>query len=109
MTKTLNKRKHNRSRCIVPIDGKSGDIFEHVITTDISKTGMGFISEKKIPVNKEIPIELDFEENGDPVFVIGKVKWVKAIPDSTKYRLGLNFETVLNGSKTRLNKSFRKI
>lgn len=99
-----NKRKSRREECFVPVEGKTGDLFEQIVTTDISKTGMGFISPCEIPVNKEIPIEIDFEENGEPVFVIGKVKWVKALRDSGSFRLGLNFETVVRGSKTRLNK-----
>ncbi len=107
MTNAQNKRKNSREECFVPIDGKSGDLFEQVVTTDISRTGMGFISQNEIPVNKEIPIEIDFEESGDPVFVIGKVKWVKPIADSGNFRLGLNFETVLRGSKTRLNKHLK--
>lgn len=106
MTIMENKRKNEREQCFVPVDGKVGDLFEQVITTDISKTGMGFISQNEIPVNKEIPIEIDFEETGEPVFVIGKVKWVKPLPNSDKFRLGLNFDTVLIGSKTRLNKHF---
>lgn len=108
MTTLKNKRKSERCECVVPIDGKQGGVFRNVITTDISKTGMGFVSQCKIPVNKEIPIELDLEENGEPVFVIAKVKWVKPIPQTTQYRLGLNFESVLSGGKTRLNKYFKK-
>lgn len=108
MTKQTEKRRHSREACTVPVDGKIGDFFEQVITTDISRAGIGFISGNEIPLNKEIAIEIDFEENADPVFVIGKVQWIQNVPSSDKFRLGLKFESVLRGSKTRLNNYFKK-
>ena len=103
-----NKRKNERVFCVVPVDGKEDGIFGHTITIDFSKGGLGFISLKKVPLNKEIPIEIEFSEQEDPVLVLGKVRWVRPLPDSMSFRIGLSFEDILAGSKSRLNAYFQR-
>ena len=101
----MNRRKNKRVTCLVPVEGKKGGIFDHTQTVDISKTGMGFISDHKIPLNKKIAIELDLNTE-NPVLVIGKVKWVRPFNQSETFRVGLHFEDILNGSHSRLNQHF---
>lgn len=103
----MNKRKSKRQECYVPVDGKTGGVFDQTQTVDISKGGLGFISRRKIPLDKEIPIELDMGDNENPIFVIGKVKWVRPLEDSDSYRVGVIFKDVLKGSKTRLQQYFK--
>ena len=103
-----NQRKNARLDCLVPVDGKQGSAFADTQTVDISKGGIGFISPKRIPLNKRIPIELDMGENEDPILVIARVTWTKAIAGTSSYRIGLVFEETLPGSKSRLNKYFKK-
>jgi len=100
-----NKRRTARVSCLVPVDGQEGGTFDNLRTVDISKTGIGFVSQKKIPLNKKIAIELDL--NGDEsVFVIGRVKYVRPIAQTQNYRIGLSFTDVPSGNKSRLNKYF---
>ena len=106
MSKGLNKRKSKRLSCEVPLEGKKGSVFDATNVIDISKGGIGFISSRRIPVNKKIPIQLDLDENDMPVLVIGRVKWSRAINGSSQYRIGVTFEEVMHGSKTRLQKYF---
>jgi len=101
-----NKRKNERINCAVPVDGKEGSLFSGLKTLDFSKGGLGFISEHEIPLNKEIVIEIDLSNNTEPVLAIGKVKWVEPISDSKNFRIGMSFEDVIGGSKSRLNKYF---
>lgn len=108
MSKVLNKRKSKRLSCIVPLEGKEGSIFDATNVIDISKGGLGFVSSRRIPVNKKIPIQLDLTEDDMPVIVIGRVKWARAINGSSQFRIGVTFEEVLPGSKTRLQKYFRQ-
>lgn len=103
----LNKRKNEREAIHVPVDGKSGDVFDHIRTIDFSRGGFGFISDHEVPLSKEIAIEIDLEKDGTPVFVIGKVRWVEPLADSEKFRVGLSFEDVFKGSKTRLSHFFQ--
>lgn len=102
------KRKNERAFCAVPVDGKSGGIFAETQTVDISQTGLGFVSKHKIPVNREIAVELDLPEEEEPVLVIAKVCWSRQIKGTDQYRIGLNFENMFRGSKTRLKKYFQK-
>jgi hypothetical protein len=102
-----NKRKNTRYDCLVPMDGKQGGPFEYTKTVDFSKSGLGFISHRKVPLNKEIAIQLDFSEEGTPALVIGKIRWVDRIKDSENYRVGVSFEDVLKGCKSCLDNYFR--
>jgi len=97
-----------RKLCVVPVEGKEGGLFDHTRAVDFSRGGLGFISEHRIPVNKKIPIELDLSDEGEPVFVIGRVKWVHPIPDSSHFRVGVTFTDVLRGSKSRLDRYFKE-
>ena len=101
-----NKRKTARVSCLVPVDGREGSPFDQARTIDISKTGIGFISQKKIPLNKKIAIELDLSEE-ESVFVVGKVKWVHPIARTQTYRIGLSFTDIANGNQSRLSKYFK--
>ena len=106
--KNMNKRKNQRLNCLVPVDSKRGSIFDEACTVDFSKGGMGFLSRHNIPINKKIAIELDLESEGEPVLVIGQVKWVRPIENSDQYRIGVYFDSIVQGSKARLNSYFVK-
>ncbi len=101
-----NRRKAERFSCLVPVEGQSNGLFCDTNTVDISRNGIGLISSHKIPLNKEIALELQLDENGEPVLVIGKVKWVRKIESTGNYRIGLHFEDVIDGSVSRLDKYF---
>ena len=107
LQKTSEHRKNERKACAVPVDGKMGSVFDHTQVVDFSKGGLGFVSEHRIPVNKEVPIEIDVTAEGEPIFVIGRVQWVHRIMNSKNYRVGVSFKDVLQGSKTRLNTYFK--
>ena len=104
-----NKRKSLRINCAVPVESKVGSIFDKTATVDVSKGGLGFISRHHIPVNKEIAVELDLFEETDPVLVIARVRWVRQLTKSVYYRVGLAFEEVLKGSKSRLQRYFASV
>ena len=101
-------RKSERVKCLVPVDGKDGSVFDQTQTVNFSKGGLGFISKHRIPVNKEIPIEIELTDTGEPIFVIGRVQWVQRILNTSNYRVGVSFKDVIQGSKSRLSQHFRK-
>ena len=102
MKTSRNKRKSDRRSCLVPVLGKQGSPFEQTRTIDISQNGLGLISSRRISLKKEIAIQLDLAEKTDPVLVIGQVRWVRPIPNSSHYRIGMHFRDVLGGSRTDL-------
>ncbi len=102
-----DKRKNTRHGCLVPVEGKQGGPFEDTKTVDFSKNGLGFISHHKVPLNKEIAIQLDLSEEGAPALVVGRVRWINRIEHSENYRVGISFENILSGSKSCLDHYFR--
>ena len=103
-----DQRKNERLNCVVPVEGKEGGLFDNTKTVDFSKGGLGFLSKNEIPLNKEIAIEINLGETDDPVFVIGKVMWVRpAENEASQFRIGLSFDEVLRGSKSRLQEYFK--
>src|SRR6266850_1332123 len=105
MAQASNKRKSERFHCFVPIEGKAGSIFESSHSIDISKGGIGFIARQEVPLNKKIAIEIALAPDGESLLVIGKVTWVRQLSD--KYRIGIRFSDVRDGSRSRLDRYFR--
>ena len=103
-----NKRTENRQGCTVPVEGKDGAAFSNTKTIDISRHGIGFVSSHPHEINEKVAIEIQLKPNTEPVLVLGVVKWVRKISDSSQYRIGLNFQEVLSGSQARLDKYLRQ-
>ena len=82
-------RKNRRAACLVPVEGNKGSAFEHTLTIDISRDGIGFISDREISVDDKIAVELELSPEGDFVVKIGKVMWVRKVPDKQYYRFGM--------------------
>ena len=102
-----NKRKNERHQCVVPVESKKGSVFENTKTVDISKRGIGFVSSHLLAFKQKIPIELALSPEGDPVIVVGEVQWIRPLSGKKKYRVGMNFANILNGSKSRLDQYFQ--
>ena len=89
MRKKANNRHDKRTGCCVPVEGKSGSEFEESCTVDISQGGLGLVSSRRVFVDDKITVALQFDPKKDPVLTVGQVKWVKRLPDSQTYRVGL--------------------
>ena len=107
MKNRSDKRKDDRRQCVVPVESKKGSVFENTQTVDISKSGMGFVSSHALAFKQKIPIELALSPKGDPVLVVGEVQWIRPLPGKKKYRTGMIFTDILNGSKLRLEQYFQ--
>lgn len=100
---TRERRRNERQSCLVPVESKQGSPFAQTLTIDISRTGIGFISKKKIPVDKTIAVELDLPNQAESALVMGQIKWVSRIPESSFYRVGMLLtEDLSAGSKMQL-------
>ena len=109
MSSGQNKRSEARHDCFVPVESKDGSVFDHTKTMDISRHGIGFLSDHPVPVNQKIAVEIALKPNTEPVLVVGVVKWVRKISDSDQYRVGMTFADVISGSATRLDKHFGRM
>ncbi|NTV30190.1 MAG: PilZ domain-containing protein [Candidatus Omnitrophica bacterium] len=99
MNNIADKRKAIRFNCLVPVDCQEGSVFAKTKTVDISRDGIGFISNHSIPLHEKIAIELALRSESEPVLVIGEVKWVRKLSDSEQYRIGLTFSDIIDGSR----------
>jgi c-di-GMP-binding flagellar brake protein YcgR len=108
MENLINKRRSKRFDCYVPVGGKEGAAFSSTKTIDISRDGIGFLSNHAIPVNERVAIELVLKPDTDPVLVIGEVKWVRKVLDTDQYRVGLTFADIIDGSQDDLDKLLNK-
>ncbi len=103
-----NKRKDRRIGCIVPVDGKGTESFGESKIVDFSRGGLGFVSRRRVPLNREIAIQLDLSKQGNPAFVKGLVKWVQWIQKTKNFRVGVSFEAMPKESKSSLDNYFRQ-
>ncbi len=93
------KRRAKRYICQVPVECKKGSSFDSSQTFDISKGGLGLISSKPIPRHTKMIVEIAMSPKSDPVLAVGQVKWVRKIPVSNNYRLGMHFSPTPESSK----------
>ena len=68
---------------------------------------IGFVSSHALSFKQKIPIELALSPEGDPLLVEGEVQWIRPLSIRKKYRVGLTFKNILNGSKSRLEQYFQ--
>lgn len=101
-----DKRKLKRYPCFVPVESRKGTEFDRSQTVDISSKGAGFLSRRFIPVDTKMAVELNLSSQGDPVMAMGRVTWIRQIPDSDMYHLGLTFTEIPARIKNRLEKIF---
>jgi len=102
-----NQRKNERQSCLVPVEGRTDSAFADIRTVDISHTGIGFVSRSALPLRKKIAVELMLAPDSEPVLVLGEVRWIKPMANSSLYRVGMKFvKSVAEGGRTRLKKYF---
>jgi len=103
----MEHRKAVRHQCFVPVEANTQSSFNGLCTFDIGKGGLGLVSSKKVPVHKQIAVEVDLTADGDPALVMGEVRWVRRNYETGNYRLGVKFIKVLSsGSRGKLNTFF---
>ncbi len=105
MTAAENKRKAPRFDCLVPVEGQKASVFSSTRTVDISRDGIGFISNHPVPLKERVAIELVLKPDTDPVLVVGEVMWVRRIGETDQYRIGLNFADIIDGSRDILDEN----
>ncbi len=105
----INHRRSLRHACRVPVDAPDRGVFSDLCTIDISQGGIGLVSRKRIPIRRQIAVEVDLNVGGEPSLVLGEVAWVRREGLSGLFRVGVKFLRILYpGSKTRLKNYFEE-
>ena len=103
-----NKRKGTRSICKVPVLCKKDTIFDNSQTVDISDSGIGFFSQRFIPVDTNMVLEIALAPKAEPLLTVGRVKWIQKVGYLDRYRVGMEFTDIPETSKGRLSKYIEK-
>jgi hypothetical protein len=96
------RRKEDRRSCLVPVEGQQASKFAQSHTLDLSQDGMGFLSALSIPKYERVVIEIELNPEGESVVVVGRVKWVRRVTGSEKFRYGIKFEKMPAGTRSRI-------
>lgn len=102
----MNKRENPRYDCRVPLMDERKETLASSYTTDISRTGVGFVSTRFIPINSKLMVELALTREENPVLVQGRVKWIEKIPHSPNFRIGMNFSDISTDAQSRIAQHF---
>jgi hypothetical protein len=103
----MNKRESIRHECCVPLMDERKEILSSSHTIDLSRTGVGFISTRFVPINSKLMVELSLLRGEAPVLVQGCVKWVEKIPNTPNFRIGMNFSDISTDIQSRIEKHFK--
>lgn len=103
-----DQRRSARYHCRVPVESKKGAAFDNSQTIDIGKSGIGIISNKSIPLDTKMAVELDLNAEGESVLAVGYVKWVRRLPDSQSYRVGMKFEEISKTTQLQIEERLRR-
>ena len=104
----MEKRIDARYECQVPLMDERKATLVHSQTIDISKSGVGFVSARFIPINTKMMIEISLVRDGEPVLVQGKVKWVEKAAESSTYRIGMTFPDISDKAQSRIEGYFKE-
>lgn len=103
-----NQRRGARYHCRVPVESKRGNAFFASQTIDVSRRGVGIISEKPVPINSRMAIEIILSPDSDEsILAVGKVKWIHKIPNSKNYRVGMILEHSEESQQKKLEDCFQ--
>ncbi len=103
----MEKRTSPRYGCCVPLLDENKETLMNSQTVDISKSGVGFVSARFIPVDTKMMVEISLSRDGSPVLVQGKVKWVERFPNSSAYKIGMIFPDISPQAQSRIEDFFK--
>lgn len=103
----MEKRVDPRYDCCVPLMDEKKSTLPSSKTIDISKSGVGFVSARFIPINTNMMIEIALAREGEPVLVQGKVKWIEKSVESPSYRIGMTFPDISPEAQSRIENYFK--
>ncbi len=103
----MNKRIDSRFDCCVPLMDEKKEALLSSQTIDISKSGVGFVSARFIPMNTKMTVELSLQRDSMPFLVQGKVKWVEKMPNSSNFRIGMSFPDIPQEAQAQIEDSLK--
>ena len=86
----IDKRRYLRIPLSLPIKFKRIGyiIVEGNLSKDLSVQGIKFLSQKFVPVQSFIKIEIYLKDNHEPVKFIANVAWIKSVFEDELFEIG---------------------
>jgi len=95
MEKRKDKRKEEENKAVIELaEGKteSADkISINALTQNISLSGVRLQSDKSLPVDTHVNLQITLSKSKKLIKLNGKVKWIKDIQDGELYEMGVEF------------------
>ncbi len=63
----------------------------HLLAEDLSESGLRLLSPKCFPVQSHLLIEFDSEHAAEPIRGVGRVVWVRQLPEQEEWHIGVEF------------------
>ena len=91
--KPEEKRRSERIRFQEPLDfqWKDNPLSGGCLACDLSERGIRINFNEFVPLNSEIELTMRLKDRPQVITLLGKVVWVRQVPFSDRYQLGLEF------------------
>lgn len=106
------KRRFPRVNARLPLQFKDIqrpiETYSGTLSSDISKTGVSFTSNEFLSVFTRLMLEMSVPSFSQPIKIISKVAWIKKMPYSTQYKVGVQFMDMTEEDKKCLSNFIAK-
>ena len=105
-----DRRKSPRTPAVIPVDYSAVDAFFSEFTTNINEGGMFVVTDDPKPIDAPVTLRFRLPGGDEPCEVTGRVVWIRHAPDEEGPRgMGIEFETLDDGTRTRINELVREL
>ncbi|MFC1703398.1 PilZ domain-containing protein [Candidatus Omnitrophota bacterium] len=105
-----DRRRFAREDVHVPVryEIKASKQFGATLTKDISEGGIKMTLERFLPLHTEVKLNINLEEIATLVHALGSIAWLRQIPYSDRYQLGIKFLEMDENYKKSLREYLRR-
>jgi len=103
----IDRRRSQRTDLIVRVDYATVDEIFSEFTSDINEGGLFIETEKPPPAGTEVSMQFTLPGGHEAVTTVGRVVRVSAGEDSSPSGMGIEFETLSDEARDRINEIIR--
>ena len=101
----IDRREHPRFQAYRPVrlQRLGAPLVVETLTKDLGIGGLRCVSPRLFPVSSEVHVELVLSTGEEPFSVRGRAVWVRMIPHSEQFDIGIAFYDLPEANKRRLS------
>ncbi|MBW2313394.1 MAG: TIGR02266 family protein [Deltaproteobacteria bacterium] len=105
-----DRRKSPRTQAVIPVDYSTVDAFFSEFTMNINEGGMFVGTDSEHAIDTLVTLRFRLPGSEAPCEVVGRVVWLREAADEEGPRgIGIEFETLDDGTRTRINDLVREL